>query len=76
MYMPVSIRIDYDNVDLFRKYAVDGAKLEFLVLVTNQFGPNKVSVYGFGQFPAVAPSSEVEEKSDEVLQADTDTEPK
>jgi hypothetical protein len=43
--------IDYDNVDLFRKYAVEGAQLEFLVLVTNQYGPHKVSVYGFGTFP-------------------------
>jgi sugar lactone lactonase YvrE len=51
MYMPASIVIDYDNVDLFRKYAVEGAQLEFLVLVTNQYGPHKVSVYGFGTFP-------------------------
>jgi len=51
MYMPASIVIDYDNVDLFRKYAVEGAQLEFLVFVTNQYGPRKVSVYGFGTFP-------------------------
>ena len=73
MYNPASICIDYDNVDLFREYAVDGAELEFLVIVTNQFGPNKVSVYGFGQFPAVAPPAEVEERPEESLQADTDT---
>ncbi len=51
MYLPAGIHIDYDHVDLFKKYAVKGAKLEFLVLVTNQFGPHKVSVYGFGTFP-------------------------
>lgn len=51
MYLPAGIHIDYDNVDLFKKYAVKGAKLEFLVLVTNQYGPHKVSVYGFGKFP-------------------------
>ncbi len=51
MYMPADICIDYDNVDLFRKYAVKGAELEFIVIVTNQFGPRKVSVYGFGKFP-------------------------
>jgi hypothetical protein len=38
-------------VDLFKDYAVDGAELEFLVIVTNQFGPHKVSIYGFGKFP-------------------------
>jgi len=51
MYMPASIVIDYDNVDLFKKYAVEGASLECVVLVTSQYGPNKVSVYGFGTFP-------------------------
>ncbi len=51
MYMPADVIIDYENVDLFRKYAVEGAELEFLVLVTNQYGSHKVSVYGFGSFP-------------------------
>jgi len=51
MYMPATVVIDYDNVDLFRKYAVEGAELEFIVLVTNQYGDQKVSVYGFGSFP-------------------------
>lgn len=51
MYMPASLVIDYENVEFFRKYAVEGAQLEFLVLVTNQYGPHKVSVYGFGTFP-------------------------
>jgi len=54
MYMPAGICIDYDNVDYFRKYAVKGAKLEFIVLVTNQFGPHKLNVYGFGTFPPPA----------------------
>jgi sugar lactone lactonase YvrE len=52
MNMPTSIVLDYDNVDLFKQYAVEGADIEFLVLVSNQYGPNKVSVYGFGSFPA------------------------
>ena len=43
--------IDYDNVVLFEKYAVAGAKLEFLVIVSNQYGANKINVYGFGSFP-------------------------
>lgn len=52
MNLPAKIVLDYDNIDLFRKYAVPGAKIEFLVLVSNQYGPNKISVYGFGSFPA------------------------
>jgi len=51
MNMPTSIVLDYDNVELFKQYAVEGADIEFLVLISNQYGPNKVSVYGFGNFP-------------------------
>jgi DNA-binding beta-propeller fold protein YncE len=51
MNMPTSIVLDYDNVDLFKQYSVEGAEIEFLVLVSNQYGPNKISVYGFGSFP-------------------------
>jgi len=51
MNMPTSIVLDYDNIDLFKQYAVEGADIEFLVLVSNQYGPNKISVYGFGSFP-------------------------
>jgi DNA-binding beta-propeller fold protein YncE len=51
MNLPTQIILDYDNVDLFRRYAAQGANLEFLVFVSNQYGPNKVNVYGFGEFP-------------------------
>ena len=51
MNLPATVVLDYDNVELFRKYAVQGANIEFLVLVSNQYGPNKISVYGFGTFP-------------------------
>ncbi|MHC4394271.1 MAG: 6-bladed beta-propeller [Planctomycetota bacterium] len=51
MNLPAKVILDYDHVELFREYAVEGADIEFLVLVTNQYGPNKISVYGFGSFP-------------------------
>jgi hypothetical protein len=51
MNLPATIIVDYDNVEFFQKYAVQGASIEFLVLVSNQYGPNKISVYGFGTFP-------------------------
>ncbi|MHC4708373.1 MAG: 6-bladed beta-propeller [Planctomycetota bacterium] len=50
MNLPATIVVDYDNVEFFQKYAVQGARIEFLVLVSNQYGPNKISVYGFGTF--------------------------
>jgi DNA-binding beta-propeller fold protein YncE len=51
MNLPATIVVDYDNVEFFKKYAVKGASIEFLVLVSNQYGPNKISIYGFGTFP-------------------------
>lgn len=60
MNLPAKIVLDYDNVELFRKYAVPGADIEFLVLVSNQYGPNKISVYGFGSFPAGQGTSETQ----------------
>jgi hypothetical protein len=53
MYLPAQIVLDYDNLSYFQEYAVPGAVLECLVLVTNQFGDYKISVYGFGSFPDV-----------------------
>ncbi len=52
MNMPTKIVLDYDSIEYFKRYAVEGANIEFLVLVSNQYGPNKVSVYGFGSFPS------------------------
>ncbi len=51
MNLPANIVVDYDNVEYFQEYAVGGARLEFIVLVSNQYGPNKINVYGFGRFP-------------------------
>jgi YVTN family beta-propeller protein len=50
MNLPVTVLIDYDHVDLFRDYFAEGAQIEYLVLVANQYGP-KINVYGFGKFP-------------------------
>jgi len=51
MNLPAKVVVDYDNVELFREYAVEGANIECLVLVSNQYGLNKINVYGFGSFP-------------------------
>jgi DNA-binding beta-propeller fold protein YncE len=47
LYLPAGLTVDYDNVNLFQQYAAPGYKLEYLILVTNQVGPQKVSIYGF-----------------------------
>ncbi|UCF19038.1 MAG: hypothetical protein JSU87_14070 [Gemmatimonadota bacterium] len=47
MWLPAKITVDYDNLDLFQSYVDRNFELQFLILVTNQYGPDKVSVYGF-----------------------------
>lgn len=58
MTLPADIVLDYDNVGLFQKDAVKGAKIKFLVIVSNQYGPNKINIYGFGSFPEQFPPAE------------------
>ena len=48
--MPTVVKIDYENVEYFRQYAAPGWEIEYLVIVANQYGPNKVVVFGFGHF--------------------------
>jgi len=47
LYLPAGLTIDYENVGLFQKYVAPGYKLEYLILLTNQIGTHKVSVFGF-----------------------------
>jgi sugar lactone lactonase YvrE len=46
MTLPAEIAIDYEHIDLFRKYVHPDYDLQFLILVTSQFGPHRVGVYG------------------------------
>ena len=48
LVLPADVVIDYDNIALFQSYAHPDFKLEHLIFVTNQYGPRKVAVYGFG----------------------------
>jgi sugar lactone lactonase YvrE len=48
LYLPAAVKVDYEDVGLFQKKAAPGFKIEYLILVTSQFGGHKVSVYGFG----------------------------
>jgi len=47
LLLPASVKVDYDHVGFFQKFVAPGHRCEYLVLVTSQFGPNLVSVYGF-----------------------------
>ena len=46
--LPAAIAVDYEHAALFQKFAAPDFVLELLVLITNQVGDRKVSVYGLG----------------------------
>lgn len=58
MYLPAKVAIDYtpENLALFKPQAHPRLKLEYLVWVTNQYGPRRVAVYGFGEWTETAAS--------------------
>lgn len=47
MLLPADISIDYTNIDHFKKYADPDFDIQYLIYVTNQYGPGKIGVYGF-----------------------------
>ena len=47
MWLPAAVEISYDNLSYFQPYVDESFDLKYLIFVTNQFGPAKVSVYGF-----------------------------
>jgi DNA-binding beta-propeller fold protein YncE len=46
--LPAKVVVDYEDVPFFEKFASPKFKVEHLVIVINQIGPHKVSVFGFG----------------------------
>jgi DNA-binding beta-propeller fold protein YncE len=46
--LPAKVFLDYEDVSFFQRYAAPGFQVEHLVVIINQLGPHKVSVYGFG----------------------------
>jgi DNA-binding beta-propeller fold protein YncE len=47
MYLPADVTISYTSLEYFSKFVDDSFDLEYIIFVTNQYGPDKVSVYGF-----------------------------
>jgi sugar lactone lactonase YvrE len=56
--LPAAVKIDYDNVALFKRYAAPNFNVEYLILVTSQVAPNKIDVFGFGQMAGAGKSQE------------------
>jgi DNA-binding beta-propeller fold protein YncE len=47
MWLPAKVVIDYDNLSYYQKFVNPRFHLVYLIFVTNQYGPDKLSVYGF-----------------------------
>jgi DNA-binding beta-propeller fold protein YncE len=47
--LPTDIFIDYTSVPFFQQLADPGFKIEYVILVANQFGRAKLNVFGFGK---------------------------
>jgi hypothetical protein len=45
--LPAKVVIDYDHVDLFADRVAPGHEIEYLVIVTSQYGSRMVNVFGF-----------------------------
>ncbi len=46
MWLPAKVTLDYDNLEYFQKFVDPSFKLKYLIFITNQFGPDKLNVYG------------------------------
>ncbi len=47
MYLPAKVNLDYNNLEYFEHYVDDSFELKYLIFVSNQYGPDKINVYGF-----------------------------
>ena len=47
LLLPAAVKVDYDNLGYFQTFVSPEYRLRYLILVTSQFGPSKISVYGF-----------------------------
>lgn len=46
MWLPTKVIIDYNNLKYFSKHVDPAYELKYLIFVANQFGPDKINVYG------------------------------
>ena len=46
MWLPAKVTVDYDDNEYFKDYVDKSYDLKYLIFVTNQYGPDKISIYG------------------------------
>jgi DNA-binding beta-propeller fold protein YncE len=47
MWLPAKVHLDYENLEYFQQYVDSAFELKYLIFVSNQYGPDKITVYGF-----------------------------
>ena len=47
MWLPAKVTLDYNNLEYFQQYVDNRFILKYLIFVTNQYGPDKINVYGY-----------------------------
>jgi len=47
MWLPVDVSVSYTGLELYSRFVDPSFNLKYLIFVTNQYGPDKISVYGF-----------------------------
>ena len=47
MWLPVDVSISYTGLEYYNRFVDPSSILKYLIFVTNQYGPDKISVYGF-----------------------------
>ena len=45
--MPAKVVVDYNHNKYFKQFVAQGYDIDYVILVSNQFGDNRVNVYGF-----------------------------
>lgn len=70
MNLPAGVSVTTSGLDFFRKFADPSFALEKLIYVTNQFGKDKVAVYGLGhKIESPSPGSAVPAAEQKTLPA-------
>ena len=46
LIIPAQVIIDYDNLKYFQRYVDPAYDLKYLIIVTSQYGPNLINIYG------------------------------
>jgi DNA-binding beta-propeller fold protein YncE len=47
MWLPADVAISYTGLEFFTNFVDKSFNLKYLIFVTNQYGPDKIGVYGF-----------------------------